>query len=212
MELYLRETALIVVAYLIGCLTTGYYLVRLRHSTDVRSMGSGSVGATNVGRVLGKRALVITLIGDAAKGAIPVAAALFLDFQQWALIAVLFAVVAGHLWPVQLRFRGGKGLATAMGAVLVMDFRLALAAFAIAGSAWLLFRNTTGSGLGAVAITPLVALIAGQPPLTAAALAVLAATILFAHRANLRAMFADIGKPAVNNPDRTNGGGADNEA
>ena len=188
METYAREIALIAAAYALGCLSTGYYLVRLRSGADVRSMGSGNIGARNVGRVAGKWALAITLAGDTAKGAAPVAVALLLDMEPWAVMAVLLAVVAGHLWPAQLAFRGGKGLATTMGAVLVLDFRLVLAAFAVAGIAWLITKNATGGGLAAVLLSPLAALVAGHDPVTAGALAVLAAAIMFAHRTNLQAM------------------------
>ncbi len=196
MDIYAREIALIAAAYALGCVSTGYYLVRLRSGADVRRMGSGNIGARNVGRVLGKKALAITLAGDTAKGAIPVAAVRLLDMEPWAVVAVVLAVVAGHLWPAQLQFRGGKGLATMMGAVFVLDFRLVLAASAVVGIAWLVSRNATASGLAAVALTPLTALIAGHAPLTAAALAVLAAVIIFAHRANLQAMFAGIRTPS----------------
>lgn len=196
MEIYAREVALIAAAYALGCLSTGYYLVRLRIGTDVRQVGSGNVGARNVGRVLGRWALAVTLAGDTAKGAIPVAAALLLDVEPWTVMAVLFAAVAGHLWPAQLGFRGGKGLATTMGAVLVLDYRLVLAAFAVAGIAWLISRNATGGGLAAVVITPLVALVAGHGTVTAGALAVLAAAIVFAHRKNLQAMFQGARTPS----------------
>ena len=196
MESYAREIALIAAAYALGCLSTGYYLVRLRSGADVRSMGSGNIGARNVGRVLGKWGLATTLLGDTAKGAFPMAAALLLDMEPWAVMAVLFAVVAGHLWPAQLGFRGGKGLATTMGAVLVLDFRLVLAAIAVAGIAWLISRNTTGGGLVAVALSPFAALVAGHDTVTAAALGILAAVIVFAHRSNLQAMFQGAGTPS----------------
>jgi glycerol-3-phosphate acyltransferase PlsY len=196
MEVYAREIALIAAAYALGCLSTGYYLVRIRSGVDVRQTGSGNVGARNVGRILGKKALAITLLGDTAKGAIPVFAALMLDMEPWAVMAVFIAVVAGHLWPAQLGFRGGKGLATTMGAMLVLDYRVLLAAFAVAGLGWLVSRNATGSGLAAVVLSPVAALVAGHDPVTAGTLAILAAVILFAHRTNLRAMFQGTRTPA----------------
>ncbi len=196
MEVYAREIALIAAAYALGCLSTGYYLVRIRSGIDVRQTGSGNVGARNVGRILGKKALAITLLGDTAKGAIPVSAALMLDMEPWAVMAVFIAVVAGHLWPAQLGFKGGKGLATTMGAMLFLDYRVLLAAFAVAGLGWLVSRNATGSGLAAVVLSPVAALVAGHDPVTAGTLAILAAVILFAHRSNLRAMFQGARTPA----------------
>lgn len=196
MEVYAREIALIAAAYALGCLSTGYYLVRVRSGADVRQTGSGNVGARNVGRILGKKALAITLLGDTAKGAIPVFAALMLDMEPWAVMAAFIAVVAGHLWPAQLGFRGGKGLATTMGAMLALDYRVLLAAFAVAGIAWLVSRNATGSGLAAVVLAPIAALVAGHDPATAGTLAILAAVILFAHRTNLQTMFQGARTPA----------------
>lgn len=181
---------MIVSAYAFGCISTGYYLVRLRGGDDVRRLGSGNVGARNVGRVLGVRALAITLIGDTAKGAIPVALTRLLGLEPWAVLAVGFAVVVGHVWPVQLGFRGGKGLATTMGVVIALDFTLVLAAFVIAGIAWLASRNLTASGLIGATLTPLVAVLTGHPQINAIALVIFAALIIFNHRVNLRAMFA----------------------
>lgn len=196
MDFYAREAALIAASYAIGCLSTGYYLVRWRTHADVRGMGSGSIGARNVGRALGRKAFAATLVGDAAKGAIPVAVALFTGMEQWVVMAVMFAVVAGHLWPAQLGLRGGKGLATAMGALLVLDFRLALAAFTITGIAWIVSRNATTSALCAVAITPFIALATRHNLLVFASLAVMSVLIVFAHRTNLRAIAADMKQSA----------------
>ncbi len=186
MDWYLRETTLIAASYVLGCLSTGYYLVRFRLGVDVRHLRSGNVGARNVGRTLGKSAFVITLVGDTAKGAIPVAAALLLDVEQWVVMAAMVAAMAGHIWPLQLGLRGGKGLATAMGALFALDFRLVLLALAVAGVAWIISRNTTGSGLSAVLLTPIVALFSGHATLTAASLGFIAVVIIFTHRSNLR--------------------------
>ena len=191
MNVHIQDIVLIAAAYALGCVSTGYYLVRFRSGGDVRRVGSGNIGARNVGRALGKRALAITLVGDAAKGAIPVAGARLLGLDGWALVAVTFAVVIGHVWPAQLGFRGGKGLATTMGAVIALDFRLVLGAFVIASIAWVMSRKATASGLVAVALTPVLAAVMGLAHLTVISLFILAALIMFTHRANLQAIFAD---------------------
>src|ERR1041385_8199295 len=104
-----REVSGIAVgAYLLGCFATGYYLVRLRTGQDIRELGSGSVGAKNVGRLLGRPGFVVALLGDLAKGAFAVWAAQHFTKDDWAVQLSLLAVVAGHVWPAQLRFRGGK--------------------------------------------------------------------------------------------------------
>ena len=111
---------------------------------------------------------------------------------HWVVLAAMVAVLAGHIWPVQLGFRGGKGLAPSMGALFVLDFRLVLSAFAVAGIVWLLSRHSVGSGLCAVVTTPFVALIAGHSHVTGATLFIMAAIILFAHRTNLRTISAGL--------------------
>src|ERR1043166_9636458 len=96
-------------AYLAGCFTSGYYLVRMRLGEDIRELGSGSVGARNVGRVLGKTGFLLTLGLDFAKGSFAVwAARHFTTPVDERLVALAMAsVIAGHVWPLQLRFRGG---------------------------------------------------------------------------------------------------------
>ncbi|MYD35953.1 MAG: glycerol-3-phosphate acyltransferase [Dehalococcoidia bacterium] len=176
------------VAYILGCVSTGYYLVRIRTGTDIRQRGSGNLGARNVGREVGSWAAAITLIGDALKGAVPVAVALYLELDSWAVMAVVMASVAGHIWPAQLGFRGGKGLATAMGAVLLIDFRLVLVALAIAVLGKLAVKSVTGGGLAGVALVPVAAIILGASVWEIGGLAILASVLLYAHRDNLRTL------------------------
>src|SRR5580658_4658583 len=91
--------ACVVGAYIIGCFTTGYYLVRLRMGKDIREMGSGSAGARNVGRFLGKSGFFLTVLGDFAKGALAVWLARKLSNDDFFTVLAVPAVVAGHLWP-----------------------------------------------------------------------------------------------------------------
>ncbi len=95
------------------------------------------------------------------------------------------AVVAGHIWPVQLGFRGGKGLATVMGAVLVLDYRVVLVACVVAAMTLRLTRQITVGGLVAVVLTPLIAALMGRTQTDVIGLSLLAALILFAHRENI---------------------------
>jgi len=113
---------LVAIAYALGSVSTGYYLIKLRTGQDIRLLGSGSTGARNVSRTLGTLGFVATLVGDASKGAIAVGLATISGLDERGLIVVTVAVFAGHVWPAHLQFRGGKGLATVMGAVLVMDY------------------------------------------------------------------------------------------
>ena len=110
-EVMVREALAGLVGYGVGCVAIGYLLVRAKRGTDVRAVGSGRVGATNVGRVLGRWGFAWTLLGDMAKAVVAVRLGLWLgDGPRGAWLALL-AVVCGHIWPVPLRFRGGRGVA-----------------------------------------------------------------------------------------------------
>lgn len=111
---------LILVAYLLGSIPFGYLIVKERAGVDVRSVGSGNVGATNVLRVSGKGPAVAVLLMDMAKGCFPVLLGRLLGLSPGLLAAVAVAAVLGHVFPVFLGFRGGKGVATAVGAFLAL--------------------------------------------------------------------------------------------
>ena len=123
-------------AYLVGSIPSGFILGRLA-GVDVRDAGSGNIGATNVARVLGKGRGLLTLLADAAKGFVPVFIGQRLGLSDTALALVAIAAFLGHLYPVFLKFHGGKGVATAFGdllalaplALLVMVFAFGAAAF-----------------------------------------------------------------------------------
>src|SRR5947207_7623420 len=100
-----QDLVAITVAYLLGCIATAYYLVRLRTGQDIRQLGSGNVGGRNAGRVLGRPGFAIVAVGDALKGLLAVLLARYLGVSGWALAAVLAAVLAGHIWPAQLGFK-----------------------------------------------------------------------------------------------------------
>src|SRR5262245_30101708 len=130
-----RAWALAASAYALGCLTTGYYLVRLRLGLDLREVGSGTVGARNVSRVLGWPGFVLTVLGYVSIGALAVWGAEQFTTDGRLVALAMLCVVAGHVWPAQLRFHGGKGVATSLGALLVYDYHLAgafLLAFVVA--------------------------------------------------------------------------------
>src|SRR5512132_2012641 len=113
MEVYL----LVLFAYLLGSVPTCYILGSVV-GVDVRKAGSGNVGATNVARVVGKRQGILTLVADIVKGSVPVIVALNISLTPTATSFVGIAAFLGHLYPVFLRFQGGKGVATALGVFL----------------------------------------------------------------------------------------------
>jgi len=171
-------------AYALGCFTTGYYLVRRRTGQDLHELGSGSIGARNVGRVLGWRGFLVTVLGDFGKGALAVWAARHFTTDDRLVMLAMLAVVAGHVWPVQLHFRGGKGMATSLGALLIYDYRLAVAVALLFAAAFAALRKTVLPGLFAVACLPLMTLYLASPA-EAVGTSVLAGLVLAAHRKNL---------------------------
>jgi len=149
-------------AYLLGSIPFGYLLYRARQGGDVRSTGSGNIGATNVLRGAGPVAAAATLVLDAVKGygAVWLAGWLTPQAPEWTSLAAVL-VITGHIFPVFLKFRGGKGVATGLGAFLVLAPYPVLAAvgiFAIVAAGW---RYISLASILAVGAFPLILLAAG---------------------------------------------------
>lgn len=189
-----QGAAVAAVAYLFGGLSPGHWLVRRRTGTDVRAQGTGVTGATNAGRVLGLRALVLIVALDLAKGAAPVAAGRLLGLGDSWLGLIAFATVAGHIWPAHLGFRGGKGAAPACGAWLALDWRL-VAIVPIAAANFVVLRRFTPSSLLAALFIPVVAWWFGATPALVAWSGAMVALLCWAHRANLRSLLLERGRP-----------------
>jgi len=189
----MKPALVLVLAYLLGSIPFGYLIVRLKAGVDIRETGSGGTGATNVSR----RAGVLTLALDALKGAGAIwLAQWFLGSSQgaawWVAIAVM-AVLLGHIFPVWLKFRGGKGVATGVGVFLVFTpVAVGLAVIVFLSTVWATRYVSLGSLLAAVTIPlsvwlqyKLLVLDAAFGPLMFAATSA-AVLIVFAHRANIR--------------------------
>src|ERR1035437_3148096 len=101
----------ILAGYVIGCFNTGYYLVKWKTGQDLRQVGSGNAGAKNASRALGTWGFAVSFLGDILKGALAIKAAQLGGFPPLTQGLVMLAAIAGHNWPAQLGFRGGKGLA-----------------------------------------------------------------------------------------------------
>jgi len=185
-----REMTVILSAYVLGCFTAGYYWVRWRTGQDVRQLGSGSVGARNVGRVTGPPGFVITFLLDFGKGAMAAGAAHYFGLGPDAVVAVLVAVVVGHNWPIQLRFHGGKGIATSLGALLAYDPFIVLMLMLVFMPGFVLLRSFNLAGLLAFALSPFVVFLCGLGNPEVAAISFLAILVLFSHRRNIREEFA----------------------
>ncbi|MDO8700126.1 MAG: glycerol-3-phosphate 1-O-acyltransferase PlsY [Deltaproteobacteria bacterium] len=180
---------MMIFAYLLGSVPTGY-LMGAWMGIDVRAAGSGNIGATNVARVVGKRQGILTLATDVAKGFIPVFAAVQLGLAPPAAALAGTAAFLGHLYPVFLKFQGGKGVATALGVfvglaplatpVLIVIF----AAVAIAS------RIVSVSSMIAALTAPVTLWFFSYPPAVVGLSALIASMIILRHRANLRRLLA----------------------
>ena len=186
----------IALAYLAGSLPFGLWVGRLFRGADIRTMGSGNLGATNVYRSLGPALGILTLLLDIAKGALPVwfvpqaaFASAFPGGPEWCRLAVGLAAVAGHVWTFLAGFKGGKGVATTAGVLLA----LAPAAFGVFALVFLVTVAVTryislGSVLGAVAFAVALAFLApgGLRSPTFLLGLLLALVVVFRHRDNFR--------------------------
>ena len=185
-----QASSVALAAYLLGCFTTGYYLVRLRLGQDLRELGSGSVGARNVGRVLGWQGFLLTVLGDLGKGALAVWTTRHFTADERVVLVAMVAVVVGHVWPVQLLFRGGKGMAATLGALLIYDYELALVLALLFAAAFAALRKTVLPGLFALACLPLISWYLVRSPAEIVGTSVLAGVVLLAHHRNLATEFS----------------------
>ncbi len=173
-------------AYLAGAIPFGWLLGRLAGGLDVRRMGSGNIGATNVARSLGPWAGILTLALDVGKGAAAVWGAGKITGQPGVAVAAGLAAVAGHVFPVYLGFKGGKGVATGLGAFLVLAPGATLGAGALfVAAAAATRRVSVGSILAAASLPVILLLFREAPGLVLAGLAS-SLLILFRHSENIR--------------------------
>ncbi|MEK6731844.1 MAG: glycerol-3-phosphate 1-O-acyltransferase PlsY [Pseudomonadota bacterium] len=148
----------ITVAYLIGSISSGVIISKYFKQIDPREAGSGSSGATNVLRLAGNKAALITLGLDVAKGLVAVLLARLFLITGLELGVVVLAVVAGHVYPVFFKFKGGKGVATAWGAILVVSPMLGIVTAVTWAAIAFIFRYSSLASLIATVLTPVYAL------------------------------------------------------
>ena len=179
-------------SYLLGSIPFGLLFARVFGGGDVRQRGSGNIGATNVLRAAGPVAGSLTLLFDAAKGAVPVWAAGFIfDHSATAMALGGLAALVGHCFPAWLKFRGGKGVATALGVFGALSLKATVAAVIVFALTFLFWQYVSLASLAAAACMPLLIYFLWAPrhaPPLAVSLVTLLATALvfFKHRSNLR--------------------------
>ena len=181
---FVKEAALWIGAYLIGSVSFGYLLLRVTGHGDIRTMGSKGTGATNALRIAGKAVGAAVLVGDFAKGAIPVALAITYGSDKLALL-VASGIFFGHLFPCWLNFRGGKAVASLIGITFMLDWRIAVV-FCIC---WVMVAGVTRysslASLTSVIIMPMSATLLGANQFIMPAI-VATVFVVYAHRANIQ--------------------------
>lgn len=190
MEKIFELLAVVISAYIIGSIPTGYIIVKLFTGQDIRTIGSGSTGATNVKRVMGKKWFFITLLLDAFKGALPVVlAALFAkSFTGIGLLPVLaaVAVILGHSKSVFLNFTGGKSVASGVGTILALNWQVGLIIAAIWAVITFFSRYVSLGSIIALALSPFI-MWAFKAPIAYVGYCTLGALyIIWLHRSNIQ--------------------------
>lgn len=192
---WLIDSLIVIISYLLGCFTTAYYLVRFKLGQDIRELGSSNAGAKNASRVLGPAGFAMTFFGDAAKGTLALAIADYADVNDFVMMGCLVAVILGHLYPIQLQFRGGKGIAVAIGATLIVNPPMLLILLIIFSVLFAFSRHFVVSGLTAVGFAPIIAFFLQAEPIQLIGLAIGAFLIIAAHKQNIRQIYESYRSP-----------------
>ncbi len=181
---HLINLVFVIFAYLLGSISSAIVVCKIMRLPDPRTGGSGNPGATNVLRLGGKKAAIITLIGDILKGAIPVLLAHLCGITGVWLAWVAFAAFLGHLFPVFFRFQGGKGVATSFGAIVTLSWPVGLASLAVWVLVAGLFRYSSLAAICAAICMPIFAYFLASPAYVPV-LALMGIVIIFMHRSNI---------------------------
>jgi len=171
------------IAYLLGSIPFGLLLTRFFGGVDIRSIGSGNIGATNVMRTGKKWLGILTLLLDLGKGLVAVLFAKYVYDENAAIIAGLFAVL-GHIFPIWLQYKGGKGVATTFGVFLAINWGFALVILAVWLGVFLITRFSSLAAIVSICYSPVIAYVM-DGYLAALLCLILSALIIFTHRHNL---------------------------
>mgnify|MGYP002631380380 FL=1 len=183
----INQLLIILFAYLVGSVSSGIIVSQIFNLPDPRTIGSKNPGATNVMRSGNKKAAIFTLLGDLLKAILVLAIAEYLGFNDLIIVCVALAVLIGHIYPIFYKFQGGKGVATAIGILIALNFKLAL----IVASIWLLvfgiWRYSSLAAIVAAISAPIIAIfILRDQSLYCIAFTLITIIILFKHQVNIR--------------------------
>lgn len=184
---YLIVLAVVAGAYLFGSIPTGYLIVKGKTGQDIRQIGSGSTGATNVKRVLGKKWFFIVMLLDALKGATPVLLAKYLTLDPYGINAVLASifVIIGHSKPIFLQFKGGKSVASGVGTILALNIFVGLSIALIWGAITYVSKYVSLGSIIALAISPILMYYFNNPIGYIIYCIIAAIYIIYLHRENI---------------------------
>ncbi len=182
----MAEWLWIPLGYFLGSVSSAVIVCKLSGLPDPRTTGSHNPGATNVLRVGGKKAAMVTLLGDMLKGLLPVAAANLMGADSLIVAATGLAAFLGHLFPIFFGFQGGKGVATALGVMLGMNWLLGLAVIGTWVAVAAISKISSLSALTAALLAPVYAMLILQQPLSAGLIAVMSGCLFWRHRENIR--------------------------
>lgn len=176
--------------YLLGSVSTAIITCKIMSLPDPRTVGSNNPGATNVLRAGGKKAAIITLLGDMLKGLVPVLIAVLVGMQNEVIAATGVAAFLGHLYPLYYGFKGGKGVATLLGVLLGTNWILGLGTIGIWLFMAITLRYSSLSALVAAAGSPVIAWFITASPVITVSVAFMAALLIWRHRANIKKLLA----------------------
>lgn len=185
----MNEPLLVIFAYLLGSIPTGFIIGTLS-GIDVRQAGSGNVGATNVARVIGKREGLLTLLGDVAKGFIPVYLSVYLELELTITGVVALAAFLGHLYPLFLGFQGGKGVATALGIFLSLAPMAAVVLIFVFSFVAMVSRIVSLASLIAAGVAPVAFWFFSYPPILVWLSLLIGLLIVWRHRDNIQRLIS----------------------
>jgi glycerol-3-phosphate acyltransferase PlsY len=191
---------LTVIAYVVGSVSTGVLLSKLFGQGNLQAEGSKSIGATNVSRLMGMKWGILTLIGDALKGMLVIWIGQWIfgqegDLGQFYITLMALAVFLGHIFPVFLRFKGGKGVATALGIFILLGPKAILVALPVFVLVVLLGKYVSLGSIVAAATFPVLMIVFSYPVYTIGLAAVVAASVILKHKANIQRLIKGEEKP-----------------
>ncbi|MCX2825033.1 glycerol-3-phosphate 1-O-acyltransferase PlsY [Bacillus pseudomycoides] len=180
--IHINQFLYVIGAYMLGNILTAYMIIKWKYGIDIHDVGSGNPGARNMGRLYGKVYFLATFLGDALKGAIVVYVARILFGESIFLLISLLAVVVGHIYPIFFKYKGGKGISTFIGGLIVFNYLIALTLVLIFILFYLIFKSFTKAGLITIACLPLCMIVYSYSMVAIVLSVCIIILILYAHR------------------------------